>query len=111
MWKADWTLITPPPHLAIAARPDENVAKVHVQLFMPLFLQLFSKQAAVGPNLTMLLLLQLMLAYAVIAAAGARGYLCRPKCMCQNLTSIRNQLKDQSFYGSKQDNTPVQKGC
>ncbi len=83
MRKAIWTLVTPPPDLATAARPDEKVAKVHVQLFMPLFLQLVSKQADVGPNLFTLLFLQLMLAYAVIASADARGYLCRPKCMHQ----------------------------
>jgi len=44
---AVWTLGTRPPDLAIAARPDENVAKVHVELFVPLFLQLISKQAGV----------------------------------------------------------------
>jgi len=47
--KAIWTLATRPPDLAIAAGPDENVAKVHVELVMPLFLQLVSKQADVGP--------------------------------------------------------------
>ena len=73
-----WTLVTQPPDLAIAGRPDDNVAKVHVEPFMPLFLQLVSKQADVGPNLFSLLILPLMLAYAVIAAADARGYLCRP---------------------------------
>ena len=48
MSKAVWTLVTRPPHLAIAARPDEDVAKVYVELFMPLFLQLVSKQTDVG---------------------------------------------------------------
>jgi len=95
----------------MAGRPDENAAQVHIQLLKPLFLQVVSKQADVGPNLFTLLLLQLLLAYAVTAAADARGYLCRPKRMRQKLTSIRNKLKNQSFYDSKQDNTPVQKGC
>jgi len=63
---------------------DERVAKVHVQLFMPLFLQLVGKHAVVGPNLFTLLFLQLMLAYAGIAAADARGYLCRPERMRQS---------------------------
>ncbi len=49
MRKAIWTLVTRPPDLASAARPDENVAQVHVKLFMPLFLQLVSEQAGVGP--------------------------------------------------------------
>ena len=39
MWKAIWTLVTRPPDLTMAGRPDENVAKVHIQLFMPLFLR------------------------------------------------------------------------
>ena len=81
VWKAVWTLITQPPDLARAARPDKNVAKVPVEAVMPLLLQLVSKQAEVGHNLLMLLPLQLMLAYAVVAAADARGYLCRPKRM------------------------------
>ena len=99
----------------MAGRPDENAAQVHIQLLKPLFLQVVSKQADVGLNLFTLLLLQLMLAYAVIAAviaaADARGYLCRPERMRRKLTSIRNKLTAQSFYDSKQDNTPVQKGC
>ncbi len=78
---------------------------------MPLFLQLVGKHAVVGPNLFTLLFWQLMLAYAGIAAADARGYLCRPERMRQKLTSIRNKLSAQRFYVSKQDNTPVQKGC
>ncbi len=108
MRKAVWTLVTRPPDLAIAARPDENIAKVHVEFFMPLFLQVISKQADVGPNLFTLLFLQLMLVYAVIAAADARGYLCSHS---QKSTSIQEKLQDQSIYDSKQDNTPVQKGC
>ena len=83
MRKALWTLVTRPPDLAIAARPDENVAKEHVVPVMPLFLQLVSKQADVGPKLFTLLFLQLLLAYSVSAAADARVYLCRPQCMHQ----------------------------
>ncbi len=49
MWKTLWALITRPPDLAVAGRPDENVAKVHVKIFMPLFLQLVSEQAGVWP--------------------------------------------------------------
>jgi hypothetical protein len=67
----------------MAARPDENIAKEHVVPVMPLFLQLVSKQADVGPDLFTLLFLQLLLAYSVTAAADARGYLCRPQCMRQ----------------------------
>ena len=67
----------------MAARPDENVAQVHVEPVMPLFLQLVSKQADVGPNLFTLLFLQPLLAYSVTAAADARGCLCMPQCMRQ----------------------------
>ena len=52
MWKTVWALITRPPDLAIAARLNVDVAKVHVALYMPLGLplglQLFGKQAGVG---------------------------------------------------------------
>ncbi len=51
MRKAIWTLVTQPPDLAIAARPDENIAEGRVVPVMPLFLLLVSKQADVGPNL------------------------------------------------------------
>jgi len=88
---AVWTLGTRPPDLAIAARPDENVAKVHVELFVPLFLQLISKQAGVEPNLFTLPFLQLLLAYAVIAAADARGCLCSPERKCQKSTCIQDK--------------------
>jgi hypothetical protein len=94
VWKALWTMVTWPPDLAVAARPDENVAKVHVELFMPLFLQLVSKQADVERNLFTLLFLQLLLAYSVSAAADARGYLCRPQCMRQKWRGIQDKLKD-----------------
>ena len=90
MRKAIWTLVTQPTDLAIAARPDENIAKELVVPVLPLFLQLVSKQADVGPNLTMLLLLQLMLVYAVIAAADATGYLCTPVHIRHKLTSTQD---------------------
>ncbi len=51
------SLVTRPPDLAMAARPDENVAKVHVEPVMPLFLQLVSKQAGIGPLVKLLALL------------------------------------------------------
>ena len=83
MRKAIWTLVTQPTDLAIAVRPDENIAEGRVVPVMPLFLQLVSKQADVGPNLFTLLFLQLLLAYSVTAAADARGCLCMPQCMRQ----------------------------
>ena len=57
VWKAVWTLVTRPPDLALAARPDENVVDVHVELVMPLFLQLVSKQAGIVPLIKLLALL------------------------------------------------------
>ena len=74
----------------MAARPDENVAKVHVEPVMPLFLQFVSQQADFGPTLFNLLFLELMLARDIIAA---RGCLCRPKRMLQKLTGIQEKLK------------------
>ena len=41
--EALWALITRPPDLAMAGRPDENVAQVHVEPVIPQFLQLVSK--------------------------------------------------------------------
>jgi len=41
----------------MAGRPDENVAQVHVKLLMPLFLQLVSEQAGVGPAIKLRALL------------------------------------------------------
>ncbi len=73
---AVWTLGTRPPDLAIAAGPDENVAQVHVELFMPLFLQLVSKQADVGPAIK---LPALLLWHTVSATANAIGLPCRSK--------------------------------
>ena len=49
MRKAIWTLVTEPPDLATAVRLDQNMAKVSVQLFMPLSLQLSRKKADVRP--------------------------------------------------------------
>ena len=57
VWKAVWTLVTRPAHLAIAARRYENVAKVHVERFMPLYLQLFSWLADVVPAIALQALL------------------------------------------------------
>ncbi len=48
--KAVWALITRPPHLVVAIRLDDYVAKVHVLLLMPLCLQLFCKHADGGSN-------------------------------------------------------------
>jgi len=76
--KAIWTLVTQPPDLAIAARPDDNVAQAHIQLFMPLFLQLVSKQADVRPVIR---LQALLLWYNVSATANAISVPCRSACM------------------------------
>jgi hypothetical protein len=76
--KAIWTLVTPPPDLAIAARPDEHAAKVHVELFMPLFLQLVSKEAGSGP---LGKLLALALWNTVSASGHATCLPCRLACM------------------------------
>jgi len=75
MWKTLWALITQPPHLALAVWLDVDVVMVHVAPYMPLFLQLFSKQAGVGP-----MLLSVHLLDAVIAVANVRGIACRPTC-------------------------------
>jgi len=75
MWKTLWALITQPPHLVVAVRPDDTVAKVHVALYMPLCLQLFCKQADIGPNLFRLLFVHLL--HAVIAVADVRGIPCK----------------------------------
>jgi len=79
--KAIWTLITWPPHLATAARLDDNIAKVGVELFMPLSLQLFWKQADVGPKLDMLL--ALLLWFAISAATDATSMPCNTACTQQ----------------------------
>ncbi len=78
MIKAIWTLVTGPPDLAIAARPDENVAQVHVDLFMPLVLQLVSKQADVGSSIK---LKALLLWHIVSATAVVTGMPCRSACV------------------------------
>ncbi len=74
--KAVW--VTRPPDLANAARPDENVAKVHVELFMPLFLQLVSQQADVGSAIK---LQALVLWQTISVAFYAIGLPCRSACM------------------------------
>jgi len=63
----------------VAVRLDPKMAKVSVQLFMPLSLQLFCKQADVGANL--ILLLVLLLWYTVSAATNAICRACRSACM------------------------------
>jgi len=78
MWKTLWALITRPPDLAVAVWLDVDVAMVHVALYMPLCLQLFSKQAGVGPNLFRLLCVHLL--DVVIAAADVRYVPCRSTC-------------------------------
>jgi len=79
MWKTLWALITRPPDLAVAVWLDENITKVSVELFMPLSLQLFCKQAGVGAN--PILLLVLLLWYTVTAATNAICMACRSACM------------------------------
>ena len=89
MWNTVWALITPPPDLTIAVWLDVDVAMVHVALYMPLLLQLFSKQAGVGPNLFRLSLVHLL--HAVIAVANVRGFRCRSTC-CQTQSSTYDEL-------------------
>ena len=79
MWKTLWALITRPPDLAVAVWLDENITKVSVELFMPLSLQLFCKQAGVGAN--PVLLLVLLLWSTVSAAISAIRMPCRSACM------------------------------
>ena len=74
MRNAIWTLVTRLTDLAIAGRPDENVAQVHVALFMPLFLQLISKQARVGPAAK---LQSLLLCHTVSSGTTAIGTPCK----------------------------------
>jgi hypothetical protein len=67
------------------------MAKVSVELFMPLSLQLFCQQAIVWANLLMLLFLRLLLANAVIAAAETRSYLCRSERTRQKSTCLQDK--------------------
>jgi len=76
MRKAIWALITGPPHLTMAVRLDHNVANMHVELFMPLFLQLASKQAGVGLSLPAVLLW-----HTVSATFNSIGMPCTSACM------------------------------
>ncbi len=85
VWKAVRTLVTRPPDLAIAARPDDSVAKVHVELFMPLFLQLFSKQAGIGP---LVKLLALLLWHTDTATVGMA---CRSACTCKCYSAFKSR--------------------
>jgi len=86
MWKTPWALITKPPHLVVAVRLDDSVAKMHVVLNMPLCLQLFCKQTDIGPNLVMLLFV-----HPVIAVANVRGIPCRSSWR-QTQSSIQDEL-------------------
>jgi len=67
----------------MAARPDENFAKVHVELCMPLFLQLVSKQTGVGSAVK---LRSLLLWHTVSAAAVVIGMPCRSAWSIQRQT-------------------------
>jgi len=54
-------------------RLDQNMAKVSVQFFMPLILQLFSKQAGIRPPIK---LLALLLWHTVSATVNSIGMAC-----------------------------------
>jgi len=92
MRKAIWTLVARPPDLAITARPDENVAEVHVELFMPLSLQLVSKQAGIGP---LIRLLALLLWHTVTATVNSIGMACRSACTCDASQHSRAKAQAQ----------------
>jgi len=94
---------------------------VHVELFMPLFLQLISKQVGVGP---LIKLLALLLWQTVRATGNSIGMACRSACMCldasqhsradaQELGSevhkLASQVKSHTYAGRKDDlvRTPV----
>ena len=47
MGMAKWALITLPPHLPVAVRPDEDVAKMSILGMIPLALQNWAQQADV----------------------------------------------------------------
>ena len=79
MRKAIWTLVTQPPDLATAVRLDQNMAKVSVQLFMPLSLQLSRKKADVRPAIK---LRALLLWRSVDVTVDRIGMACRSACMC-----------------------------
>ncbi len=79
MRKAVWTLVTRPPDLAIAARRNENVAQVHVEPVMPLFLQLVGKHSGIG---TLAKLLALLLWHTVTAIVNSKGMACKSAYMC-----------------------------
>ena len=60
----------------MAGRPDDNVAQVHVEPVMPLFLQLVSKQAGIGLLLTQL--------FTCIAAMSLPNHISRTICGITN---------------------------
>ena len=107
MWKTLWALIARPPHLAVAVRPDNIVAKVYVALHMPLCLQLLCKHAGVGPNLFRLLLVHLL--HTVVAVADVRGIPCRSTWRQTQLSMHDGLFKQLITLARKQGNTPVQK--
>ena len=72
------------------------MAKVHIQLFMPLFLQLVSKQADVGPTSIRLPTFTSMLLSQVLPAgidvAIVRGNLCRSTCVLVSLIIVQEEM-------------------
>ena len=97
MWKTLWALITRPPDLATAVWLDVDVAMVHVALYMPLLLQLFSKQAGVGPNLFRLLLVHLL--HAVIAVADVRGIPCKINTLSKSVVHLGCVFEAFNHFG------------
>jgi len=71
---------------------DENVAKVSIELLMPLSLQLFSKHADVGPAIE---LRALLLYHTVSATTNAIGVPYRLTCMC-GAFKRQTQVADQT---------------
>ena len=102
MRKTVWTLLTQPPDLAIAARPDENVAQVLVEPVMPLFLQLISKQAGIR---TVVKLLALLLRHTVSATANVTGMPCRSAKSIQRQTYLANQTAQAGLPRQKTKRT------
>ena len=72
----------------IAGRPDDNVAQVHVELCMPLFLQVVCKQAGIGPVVELLILLQW---HTVSDSADAIGMPCTSARSIQRQPFLTNQ--------------------
>ena len=75
------------------------MAKVHIQLFMPLFLQLVSKQADVGPTSIRLLRLPTFISMLLsqvlpggVDVAIVRGNLCRSTCVLMSLIIVQEEM-------------------